>query len=308
MISVNVEIKKEYPSQVKQIKNDMNLNAYSSWIPVTGVSEGLVYVTFSDDEIILSYRKNNEKVEKRCKYKEILTAYETDAGILIRFLKRHVLLIPAYENIEENEILMDVLCYLDDKCSVLMTGRIKTYDRKRYRFRYSKFDWIRFIWFGFCILTLLFSFCAHTKEAVINGIMKREDVVEVSGMYVGYEIKDTSGYRSIIPNDLSLYLEGTEVQRVNGFSWLRKTRLSIENLQKGDMLYLLVNPHSGYVLEIRTEREMILDFEDAKSRIIWGNIPFAVWSLLVMAVFVVGMCMVGSRKKEIIKISKVRTK
>ena len=51
---------------------------------------------------------------------------------------------------------------------------------------------------------------------------------------------------------------------------------SLDNLQEGDKLYLLLHPVSNYVWDMRSDETQIISFEDARSGILLENILFSV--------------------------------
>lgn len=87
----------------------------------------------------------------------------------------------------------------------------------------------------------------------VNKPVLREEAVSYSGKFDHY---DTSweNYREI-------YFEDGSVYDVYPHTESNTFREQMESLEKGTVLYILVNPNNDYVIEVKTETEELLNFE-----------------------------------------------
>ncbi len=93
---------------------------------------------------------------------------------------------------------------------------------------------------------------------VQNNPIPRSEAVAYSGVFQEYEVWDNS--RTIIFADGSSY-------EVYPHTETEEFADTMRTLPKGTKLYLLVNPNSGYVVEIRAGSRELLNFEESQAAI-----------------------------------------
>ena len=112
----------------------------------------------------------------------------------------------------------------------------------------------------------------------------REDAMAYSGEFQRYET--SKNYKGIHFKDDSYY-------SVHPHSTTNEFDNKMKSLKQGTKLYILVNPNNDYVVEVRTDTEVLLNFEisqpkilsSEKSYIIVGVIPIICGILLPPIVF-----------------------
>lgn len=140
------------------------------------------------------------------------------------------------------------------------------------------------------ILAILFGlFFALTQS--VNHPIPRSEAVAYSGEFEKYE--QWRNYRNIMFADGSSYevYPHTETQEFAD---------AMCSLPKGTKLYILINPNNGFVVEIKTESEELLSFEESQAAIDAydnGYIGIGIFVCFVGALSVV-YGFVSSRQKE----------
>lgn len=92
-----------------------------------------------------------------------------------------------------------------------------------------------------------------------NTPVSREEAVAYSGAFDRYDT-EWENYRD-------LYLADGSCHFVYPHTETEEFRQKMESLEKGTMLYILVNPNNEYVAEIKTDTEELLNFEQSQQAI-----------------------------------------
>ena len=92
----------------------------------------------------------------------------------------------------------------------------------------------------------------------INKPIRREEAVAYSGTFERYEVSKNS--RKIVFGDGSCYSVYPHTEK-------KEFRAAMESLDKGTKLYILVNPNNDCVIQIKTDTEELLNFEEAQAAI-----------------------------------------
>ena len=96
----------------------------------------------------------------------------------------------------------------------------------------------------------------------LGKIIDREDTVGVSGMFDSYEYSYSPKSGAVVEVQInfidreSLYLDAYHIEMEE----------KLEALEHGEQLDMLLHPNSEYIWEMTTEDDVILSFDDAKSR------------------------------------------
>jgi len=282
---------REYQQEIHCIKEELNLKSYSGMIP--GTSRNPVAVSFDDCGIDINYKKGTEKLKKHFSYQDISRVFETAKGIVITFQKKHLFLIPTYKNLAENEKLIDILYLLEKKCLVDRIQTIETTEtllksHSRHKYNRSHSDAKTIIIFSVMALLSLIFVIFTVNIVIVERPIKKERAVEIIGAYSSYDL-NRHFWRSPIPDDMILKLDGMDELHIDGICGLRKTQQALDNLQKGETIHLLVNPDSGKVLDIKTSDEQLLDFDQSQLRITLLNCVMVLFSLLMLAISCIGV-------------------
>ena len=108
------------------------------------------------------------------------------------------------------------------------------------------------------ILAIIFGLFFALSEEFSNRPIPRSEAISYSGEFDKYDIG--RNYSGIYFSDGSYY---------NLFPHTQTTdfKNAMESLKKGTMLYILVNPNSDYVAEIKTDTQELLNFEASQEAI-----------------------------------------
>lgn len=288
---VEFDLTREYQQEILCIKEELDLKSHSGIIP--GTSRYPASVSFDDCGIDINYKKGIEIIKKRFLYQDIFSVFETAKGIVIVFPKKHLLLIPIYKTPDENEKLISILYFLEKKCLVDRIQTIETTEallksHAKHKYNRSHSDAKTIIIFSVMALLSLIFVVFTVNTAIVERPIKKERAVEISGAYTSYDL-DPYPWRSLIPDDMILKLDGMDELHVYGICGLQKAQQALDNLQKGETIHLLVNPDSGKVLDIKTSDEQLLDFDQSQLRITLLNCVMVLFSLLMLALSCIGV-------------------
>lgn len=92
----------------------------------------------------------------------------------------------------------------------------------------------------------------------VNKPIRREEAVSYSGAFLKYE--SSGRYCEIYFKDSSCYEVYPHTEK-------RAFRDAMKSLEEGTILYILQNPNNHYVVEVRTDTEEILNFEQSQKDI-----------------------------------------
>lgn len=108
------------------------------------------------------------------------------------------------------------------------------------------------------VLSIVFGIFFIVSQRV-NTPVPRGEAVSYSGEFEEYDDRD-SKYKSILLTDGTAY-------SVYPHTETKEFRERMHSIPQGTVLYLLVNPNNGYVAEVRTDAEEILNFEASQEAI-----------------------------------------
>jgi len=189
--------------------------------------------------------------------------------------------------------LIDILYLLEKKCLVDRIQTIETTEtllksHSRHKYNRSHSDAKTIIIFSVMALLSLIFVIFTVNIVIVERPIKKERAVEIIGAYSSYDL-NRHFWRSPIPDDMILKLDGMDELHIDGICGLRKTQQALDNLQKGETIHLLVNPDSGKVLDIKTSDEQLLDFDQSQLRITLLNCVMVLFSLLMLAISCIGV-------------------
>ena len=104
-------------------------------------------------------------------------------------------------------------------------------------------------------------------------LIDKSEAISECGIYESY-IKHHSARGSL--NEIEIRFYDRERLYINAAYWDADIEVSLDKLDSGERLYMLVHPCSEYIWEIETETETLLHFEDAKHGTYVENIGFSI--------------------------------
>ena len=107
----------------------------------------------------------------------------------------------------------------------------------------------------------------------VDKMIEKEDAIPLTATYRFYTIV-TSPKGSVNGADI-FFFDHDEI-KINGASFHAGVEDSLDRLQSGEQVEMLLHPNSGEIWQMTSGDEMILRFEDAKKDIFNGNIAISV--------------------------------
>ncbi len=93
-----------------------------------------------------------------------------------------------------------------------------------------------------------------------NDSFSKEDAVELTARY------DSVSYPQMKFNYVILYFTDYENQLIDGACVSEELEENLNTLEYGTTVYMLIDPKSGYVMELRTDEKILLEFDYAQSQ------------------------------------------
>lgn len=143
------------------------------------------------------------------------------------------------------------------------------------------------------IFAILLGLCIVFLTPLVNQPIPIEEAVAYEGEFEKYS--ESKNYSTIC------FTDGTEYD-VYPHTLPREFRDSMETLEKGTKLYLLINPDTSYAVEVRTDTKELLNFESSQKEMADDQKGYAfIGGFLVLAgvLFIVyGIFLARHKKKE----------
>lgn len=133
----------------------------------------------------------------------------------------------------------------------------------------------------------LFMAVVFTCTFFINQPVDRASAEERTAVYSHYEEEYGPKLRRSINtiNYIELFFEGGEKELIRGICANKYLYESLDCLEKGTTLHMLINPDNNYIIELRADEEEILNFDYAQKKLRQEGIGF-----LGLSVFLLVLC------------------
>ena len=288
-LQITIQLTDLYVKQFDMARSAADYRKCRSWITKDAVIDGKATVVLNESNICLKYNSRKGTVEEKSTYDSVLSVTETRQGILIRLSHKRLLLLPVSNAAKDNEKLVDAMETLGKYCryffkigSMPLTG-VRIMKRLDFRFRPNQGPFmLRFsLKVPFILLLCLVTFIAtiFVSEPYRQQRIDKTEAIYYFGEYVSYE----EHIRKHNIMEVDILFANMEEQTLDGSCVSDAFMEHLEAVPEGTMMELLVHPHCGYIVEMKTEDQIILDFADASNRLWREAIGF-----LVLGVFLYG--------------------
>ena len=195
-------------------------------------------------------------------YKKLKYCIVRSNGYVIIFKDKKYIFLPVTDNKKENNKLLEIGEYFHNNYTAFrfsVTQRLSLPEdsnkksKKRVGFDKADSPWIMI---GMAIVAALMSIVFITMPRDYKSI-SREEAVSYEGQYDSYR-EGSKDYVYITLADETEYT-------IHQICVYGETLDSLDRLQKGEKLYVLVNPKTEYVVELKTESNEILNFEKSQA-------------------------------------------
>lgn len=141
------------------------------------------------------------------------------------------------------------------------------------------------------IVAILLGFCIVFFTPLVNQPIPIEKAVAYEGEFENF--REGKNYSTIY------FTDGTEYD-VYPHTLTREFRDSMETLEKGTKLYLLINPNTSYAVEVRTDTKEFLNFESSQREMAdyQKGYVFIGWFLILAGIFFIAYGIFLARHKK----------
>lgn len=133
----------------------------------------------------------------------------------------------------------------------------------------------------------LFMAVGFARTFFINQPVDRASAEERTAVYSHYEEEYGPKLRRSINtvNYIELFFEGGENELIRGICANKDLYESLDCLEKGTTLHMLINPDNNYIIELRADEEEILNFDYAQKKLRQEGTGF-----LCLGIFMLVLC------------------
>lgn len=140
----------------------------------------------------------------------------------------------------------------------------------------TKRSWITDIPIGFCIVFIVMGIVIGNLFVILTWHdgkpIDKSEAIPVTATFSSYTTH-TSAKGSLA--EIEINFSDHERLFIDGVCFSVDVEHALDDLQSGDRVELLLHPNSNYVWEMKSEENVILSFDDAKSQICSENIVFS---------------------------------
>ena len=177
--------------------------------------------------------------------------------------------------------------------------------KKRVR---KKKSWITDIPIGVCIFFIAIGIIIGNIFVIVTWhegkLIDKSETIPVTATFSSYTIHTSPNGKGAV-NEVELCFIDHEKLYIDGACFNIDVETALDNLEKGDRLELLLHPVSNYIWDIQRDEEIILSFDDAKSRTRFENIAFTIIGFFVYFCAIMGAISLFLQWKENMKTKRV---
>lgn len=153
-------------------------------------------------------------------------------------------------------------------------GKKKFKSKKKHK---TKRSWLLDIPIGACVIFIVVGIILGNVFVILTWhegkMIDKSEAISVVGVYDSYTLHH-SPKGSI--NEIEIRFIDREKLYMDSAYWNTATRAALDGLDSGDTVSMLIHPISKYIWEMRTEEDVILNFQDAKSGVLAENLGFSI--------------------------------
>ena len=287
----------------RQTQGMTDLRKCRCWFDRKTVIHPDVTVKMAQNAILIRYHTSKGEHQDSCTYDGVLGVTELREGIMLRLSSRRLLFLPAANNREETKLLISAMMRLEELCKYILKKadldihnagllaqinfRLRPKQGHYMGDRYTKGALILLICASVFIATVFVSKLSN------NRVIPAEEANTLTVTYSGCDPSYGRGSTRYIDLEFTDHEELT----IPGICSNKALVEQLESIPEGTKLNLLVHPKSEDVLQIENNGEILLEFDDAQSRIWKDAVGFAVLGVLVY--FCAGFLLVGMISKKL---------
>ncbi len=214
-----------------------------------------------EDGMHIWYSANNNRIDLNYGYKELKRCLVFSNGYAVIFKDKNYIFLNVTNNARENSELLEIGKYFHSNYSALhfivkqrLCLPMENHRTGKKRISFDKDDSPLFM-IGISVLCVLISIIFITMPNRYKPIAK-EETQRYEGIYSSYN-QDGQGYVDIIFEDETehtIHQCCAYVEILDG----------LKALHKGEKLYVLINPTTDYIVELKTESKELLNFDDSQ--------------------------------------------
>lgn len=131
------------------------------------------------------------------------------------------------------------------------------------------------------VLSLLMTLIS-AKVFLTNSPIDKSEAIEKTAVFDFCDIQYGKNFSLAYAE---LFFENAEEEYIRGVCVNQDLRKDIEAIKKGTELHMLINPDNNYVLELKTDKEEILNFDYAQKKLRQEGVSF-----LYLGIFMLALC------------------
>lgn len=302
-LELTIHLSDAYDEIFERARTMTALRKCRCWFDRKSVIRPEVAVKLTPNAILIRYHTSKGECQDSCTYDGVLGVTELREGIMLRLSGRRLLFLPSANNREETRQLMSAVMRLEELCKYVfkeaeldihnasllaqINFRLRPKQGLYMGDRYTKGALILLICASVFIATVFLS------KLSINRVVSVEEANSLTVTYCGCD----PSYRRGSIGYIDLEFTDHEELTIPGICSNKALVEQLGAIPKGRKLNLLVHPKSEDVLQIESNGEILLEFEDAQTRIWKDAVGFAV--LGVFMYLCAGFLLVGMIFKKL---------
>ena len=213
------------------------------------------------DGMHIWYSANNNRTDINYGYKELKRCIVFSSGYAVIFKDKNYIFLNVINSAKENSELLEIGRYFHSKYSALrfivkqrLSLPTESHRNGKKRISFDKDDSPLFM-IGISVLCVLISIVFITMPNRYKSIT-REEAQQYEGAYSSHN-QDGQDYVDIIFEDeteLTIHQCCAYGEILDG----------LKALHEGEKLYVLINPTTDYIVELKTESKELLNFDDSQ--------------------------------------------